>query len=425
MPLALFILGLVAVLFAYLVHWPVRRPGELAVALFFPAWLMGEMPIHAAILFVGTALVFIAEGALVEPLGFVGIALLLVAGLSPLRSLRDARRTARVASDLLGRPVHAEPSWSRLAMPAWYGDRGIRREHHHYGPHRRHVADVYVSRARPRAGAAPAPASPETPPAPRPILVYIHGGAWILGFRRFQGRLLTRRLVHAGWVVVSIGYRLSPIARWPDHIVDVKRALAWVRAESARWSADPSRIAVSGGSAGGHLAALAALTPNYAAWQPGFETADTSIQACVPWYGVYDLLDRRSHWPHGALRRLWEIAIMRASVKDAHARYAEASPLTHLGPTAPPFLIVHGSHDTVVPPAVARAFAEVHPRATYLEVPGAEHAFDVLYSTRAAHAVEAAAMWLEQTLAAAPPDLNDHAPGPEAAGTPNVGTPTI
>ncbi len=415
MPLALFILGLVAVLFAYLVHWPVRRPGELAVALFFPAWLMGEMPIHAAILFVATAVVFIAEGALVEPLGFVGIALLLVAGLSPLRSLRDARRTARVASDLLGRPVRAEPSWSRLAMPAWYGDRAIRREHHRYGPHRRNVADVYLPRAAPA----------QTPPGPRPILVYIHGGAWVIGFRRFQGRLLTRRLVHAGWVVVSIGYRLSPIARWPDHIIDVKRALAWVRAESPRWSGDPSRIAVSGGSAGGHLAALAALTPNYPAWQPGFEAADTSIQACVPWYGVYDLLDRRSHFPHGALRRLWEIAIMRARMKDAPAAYAEASPLTHLGPNAPPFLIVHGSHDTLVPPAVARAFAEVHPRATYLEVPGAEHACDVLYSTRAAHAVEAAAMWLEQTLAPVPPDPTDHAPGPGTAGTPIIGTPTI
>ncbi len=420
MPLALFILGLVAVLFAYLVHWPVRRPGELAIALFFPAWLMGEMPVHAAILFVGTALVFVAEGALVEPLGFVGIALLLVAGLSPLRSLRDARRTARVASDLLGRPVHAEPHWSRLAMPAWYGDRAIRREHHHYGPHRRNVADVYLPRG------PTTPSTPtQTPPASRPILVYIHGGAWILGFRRFQGRLLTRRLVHAGWVVVSIGYRLSPVARWPDHIIDVKRALAWVRAESSRWSGDPSRIAVSGGSAGGHLAALAALTPNYAAWQPGFEAADTSVQACVPWYGVYDLLDRSSHWPHGAMRRLWEIAIMRASIKDAHAAYAEASPLTHLGPTAPPFLIVHGSHDTVVPPAVARAFAEAHPRATYLEVPGAEHAFDVLYSTRAAHAVEAAALWLEQTLATNPPYVAEQPTTSEKVGAPIVGTPSI
>ena len=72
------------------------------------------------------------------------------------------------------------------------------------------------------------------------------------------------------------------------HIVDVKRAIAWVRDNIADYGGDPDYLVVTGGSAGGHLAALAALTPGDPAFQPGFEEADTSVQAAVPFYGVYD-----------------------------------------------------------------------------------------------------------------------------------------
>ena len=122
-----------------------------------------------------------------------------------------------------------------------------------------------------------------------PVLVYIHGGAWVIGDKREQGLPLLHELARRGWVTVTINYRLSPKATWPDHIVDCKRAVAWVREHIAEYGGDPGFIAVSGGSAGGHLSALVALTPGDPAFQPGFEEADASVDACVPFYGVYDM----------------------------------------------------------------------------------------------------------------------------------------
>ena len=95
-------------------------------------------------------------------------------------------------------------------------------------------------------------------------------------------------LAAEGWVCVAANYRLSPRAVFPDHLVDCKQALAWIREHIAEYGGDPDLICVTGGSAGGHLAAMAALTANEPQYQPGFESADTSVAACVPFYGVYD-----------------------------------------------------------------------------------------------------------------------------------------
>jgi acetyl esterase/lipase len=119
-------------------------------------------------------------------------------------------------------------------------------------------------------------------------MVYIHGGAWIIGEKREQGKPMMYELVARGWVCVAINYRLSPKATWPDHIVDAKRAVAWVKEHIAEYGGDPSFVAVSGGSAGGHLCALLALSAGDPTFQPGFEEADTSVEACVPFYGVMD-----------------------------------------------------------------------------------------------------------------------------------------
>jgi len=84
-------------------------------------------------------------------------------------------------------------------------------------------------------------------------------------------------LAELGWVCVAINYRLSPRSTWPDQIVDVKRALAWTKEHIAEYGGDPDWVAITGGSAGGHLSSLAALTPNDPQFQPGFEDADTSV----------------------------------------------------------------------------------------------------------------------------------------------------
>ncbi|MCW2691104.1 MAG: hypothetical protein JWR37_5994, partial [Mycobacterium sp.] len=145
-----------------------------------------------------------------------------------------------------------------------------------YGPHgRANLADIWRRRDLPRDGRAP-------------VLLQVPGGAWSIGMRRPQAYPLLSHLAERGWICISIDYRVSPRHTWPDHIADVKRALAWIKENIAEYGGDPDFVAITGGSAGGHLAALAALTPNDPEFQPGFEDADTSVVAAVPIYGRYD-----------------------------------------------------------------------------------------------------------------------------------------
>lgn len=392
---ALFALGLLAALLSLNVHFPLRRPGELAALTFGPAWWGGELPVHAAILYGGLGLGFVLGGALEDASGgtgwpgWIGLALLVLAGLGPLASWRQADRVrARLlAEGWIERAPNV--SWLRYALPFWFRDAevvktaGVRRDDETLR------ADLY---------------RPRTPASHAPLLVYVHGGGWVLGFRRWQGRVLMRRLVKAGWVCVSVQYRLSPWATWPDHIVDVKRAIAWAKRMAPTWGADPDRLVVSGNSAGGHLAALAALTPGKKELEPDLGELDTNVAALVAWYGVYDLLDRAKAWPHGALRRLWELLVMKRRVGQARELFELASPITHVAAASPPTLLVHGTLDTLVPIASARAmqarFDEVAPgRSRLLEIEGAEHAFEVFWSRRGTYAVEAVAMWLERVMA--------------------------
>jgi len=231
-----------------------------------------------------------------------------------------------------------------------------------------------------------------------PVLVQVHGGAWTVGEKRGQAHPLMGHLAERGWVCVTINYRLSPRAHWPDHIVDVKRALAWTRATIADHGGDPSFVVITGGSAGGHLAALAALTPGVADFQPGFEDADTSVAAAVPFYGVYDFTNRDGTASR-ALVPFLERQVMRSTLADNHAAWDQASPMSHVGPDAPPFMILHGTNDSLVPVEPARSFARQLRDASrqavvYAELPRAQHAFDVLPSVRVHHTVHAVERFL-------------------------------
>ena len=115
-------------------------------------------------------------------------------------------------------------------------------------------------------------------PAGGPTLVYLHGGAFRGGVKSREARPLLYRLASQGWVCVSANYRLGRAARFPDHLVDAKRVIAWVREHGPGYGADPAALFVAGSSAGGHLAAMTALTPNDPTFQPGFERADTFVE---------------------------------------------------------------------------------------------------------------------------------------------------
>lgn len=225
-----------------------------------------------------------------------------------------------------------------------------------------------------------------------PVIVQIHGGAWVLGDKEGQAYPLLAHLAERGWICVSVTYRLSPRATWPDHIVDVKRALAWVKDNIADHGGDPSWVAITGGSAGGHLCALAALTPNDPQFQPGFEDADTAVQAAVPFYGVYDWLNRDGTG-RDDLTDLLVDRVVKQPYESAHDIYEQASPMTHVGPDAVPMMLLHGTNDSLVPIAQARSMVDML-RATskqpvvYVEYPGAQHAFDVFSGNRTDAAVD-------------------------------------
>ncbi len=240
----------------------------------------------------------------------------------------------------------------------------------------------------------------ETKPEGAPVLVYVHGGAWILGSRREQGLPLIHRMALDGWVVVAVDYRLSPRATFPDHLEDLKRAMHWIREHITGYGGDPDFVAVAGNSAGGHLAALLALTPNDPRYQPGFEEVDTSVAACVPYYGVHDFTDRFGHWPHRGMWSLIKHKVMKHGIERGRERYEEASPMSRIGKEAPPFLLVHGDHDTLVPVAESRRFQELFRQACpapigFIEVPGAQHAFEVFRSVRERTVTAGVARFLE------------------------------
>jgi acetyl esterase/lipase len=222
---------------------------------------------------------------------------------------------------------------------------------------------------------------PRAAKGPHPAVLYVHGGGWITGTRR-QSRFMMYELAAAGSVVFAVSYRLAPWFPMPAAIEDVKAAVAWIRANAAKYGADPEQIVAMGGSAGGHLAALVALTPNDPRFQPGFESADTRVQGAVVLYGVHDLESAFRDDGSTAMAFLLERLVFRARYRDDPERFRLAAPLRHVRADAPPMLFVHGLVDRVVPVEHSRAIlgrlrgvgAE---HAHLLEVPLGQHAFEV------------------------------------------------
>jgi acetyl esterase/lipase len=230
-----------------------------------------------------------------------------------------------------------------------------------------------------------------------PVLLQIPGGAWTVNGRRPQGYPLMSRMAELGWVCVSIDYSKSPRKSWPAHIIDVKRALAWVRENIADYGGDPDFITVTGGSAGGHLASLIALTANDPRLQPGFEEVDTTVQAAAPFYGVYDLTDAEKM--HEMMMPFLELFVMKERYADKPELFQLASPISHVHRGAPPFFVLHGENDSVIPTVQARAFCDALREAGadtvgYAELPNAHHAFDLFATVRSRLAADAVADFL-------------------------------
>lgn len=251
-----------------------------------------------------------------------------------------------------------------------------------YGPGGRdNLLDIWRRPDLPRAGRAP-------------VLIQVPGGGWAINGKRGQAYPLMGRMVQLGWICVSIDYSKSPRKAWPAHIIDVKRAIAWVRDNIADYGGDPGFIAITGGSAGAHLASLAALTANDTALQPGFENADTTVQAAAPHYGVYDFTEVGTM--HQMMLPFLEQFVMQTRYADNPGLFESASPISHAHRSAPPFFVLHGENDSLIPSTQARAFCAALRDAgagtvCYAELANAHHAFDTVGTVRSRLAADAVA----------------------------------
>lgn len=271
--------------------------------------------------------------------------------------------------------------------PISFSRHGVRREKNiAYGDAgKRNLLDIFM---------------PIRPGSDRPVLLQIHGGAWLVGKKEEQALPLMHHMASLGWVVVAINYRLSPRATFPDHIIDVKKAIAWIRENINNWGGNPDFITVTGGSAGGHLTALAAMSANFAPWQPGFETVDTRVQAAMPLYGVYDFCNRAGIRQGTRIDDYVMKKVMKSTPDVDPDAFNLASPECWVDGEVPPLFIIHGSHDTLVWVEEARRFvAELSAvnstPLVYAELHGAQHAFETVHSPRTSHYLNAAAWWLE------------------------------
>lgn len=204
---------------------------------------------------------------------------------------------------------------------------------------------------------------------PHPLVIYIHGGGWVIGSPKITNGTLLRfhpfeRIVGAGYALARISYRLLNEARFPAQLDDVRACIGYLRSTSDQFGLDPERFALLGESAGGYLALMAGLAEapreSEVAWPPA-----KAVRAVVNWYGVTDLSTIASGVQEngGLAKRLFGETI------DA-SRMRSASPVAHISAKSPAVLTQHGTADRVVPFSQAQ---ELHEAMT---AAGARHQLD-------------------------------------------------
>lgn len=217
--------------------------------------------------------------------------------------------------------------------------------------------------------------------APRPLVVYVHGGGWVGGNTRHSGALsdfprAMARLASEGFVVASVEYRLSGEAPFPAALQDVRAALRFLKSNAAKYHIDPGKVALWGGSAGGHLSALTALSCGDHGLDPASKdpppAGSECVQGAVIWYGVFDFAPV-------AARGDASVAGFLACKDNCGDAIRRASPVTYLDAKDPPFLLIHGEQDRTVEVSQSRNFEAaarklgVKVRSIY--IPAVDHSF--------------------------------------------------
>lgn len=174
---------------------------------------------------------------------------------------------------------------------------------------------------------------------PWPVLVYVHGGGWMHGDKS-EAAMFARGMTAQGYLVVSVNYRLYPPSIFPAMIQDVKCAIRSLRANAAYYNLDPTRIGAMGVSAGGHLVGLLGTADPNPGWDVGeYLDQPSRVQAVIAMAGVMDL---SREFPNADIETMKQVGFGEYNVE-------EASPISHVTPDDPPFLLIHGEQDELVP----------------------------------------------------------------------------
>jgi acetyl esterase/lipase len=193
---------------------------------------------------------------------------------------------------------------------------------------------------------------PEKADGPLPVIVGIYGGAWMAGSKEQAQGI---RLAGRGYAVATFNYRLSGVATFPAQIEDCKAAVRWLRANAKKYNLDPDRIGAIGHSAGGHLASLLGASAGVQEFDKGDNLDFSSkVHAVCAMSGPTDFLQMDGHAPKGASLKhnpanSPESRLIGGAIQENKDKVAKANPITYVGRDSPPFLLIHGEADPVVP----------------------------------------------------------------------------
>ncbi|GAA4736437.1 alpha/beta hydrolase [Modestobacter marinus] len=217
---------------------------------------------------------------------------------------------------------------------------------------------------------------------PAPVVVFLHGGGWRLGSRRSAGPAYREAdptpfeaVAQAGVAVASVDYRLSGEAVWPAQLHDAKAAVRWLRSRAAELGVDADRVAAWGESAGGHLAELLGLVTDPALeGEVGVTGPSSAVSAVAAWYAPSDVAAVATDIGNDpAAPDSREAQLLGAPVSTVPELAAQAGPLTHASPSAPPFLLLHGRADRFVPCVQSERLAGLLPDVQLHTYDGADH----------------------------------------------------